>query len=473
MQHSSNPAATHVVQRSEWMSGAQGATDQGATGAAAQERASCSGVGSSSVQKDTSNASTPEKPQVERPLISKAQLDALGDLQKWGYEKVGKLARVKMCASIPIVGEKVALGITQAGGCQCQGLNRCGSRWCPDCWGKIAKRRGEDIEAVSTWAVEQGYSLVMVTLTAAHITNKNLQEADGDTHEALTRQNVSEIFDGLAAAWRYTFSGRGAKNLGKSAGRVGYARAFELTTDALDSVKISGTHGHFHVLFVLEPGTDLEAYKSILWERWRRGCAKQDLHASEEGYDWKELKIDRKKDAQAAALYLVKGEKLSAKKVAGELARGDQKSSRGENRCSPEGLLRAIGALEGEEWQRLGAKATAQWRGIEEACKGRRWLTWSRDLRNLAGLGEEKSDEELANEVEEVENSQVAVVEYPQVKEHIEEIREAVRDTKKQAEKWDVLLLCLNALGIAYEVSTQEAWGEEIKRCLMARRKQE
>ena len=234
MQHSSNPAATHVVQRSEWMSGAQGATDQGATGAAAQERASCSGVGSSSVQKDTSNASTPEKPQVERPLISKAQLDALGDLQKWGYEKVGKLARVKMCASIPIVGEKVALGITQAGGCQCQGLNRCGSRWCPDCWGKIAKRRGEDIEAVSTWAVEQGYSLVMVTLTAAHITNKNLQEADGDTHEALTRQNVSEIFDGLAAAWRYTFSGRGAKNLGKSAGRVGYARAFELTTDALD-----------------------------------------------------------------------------------------------------------------------------------------------------------------------------------------------------------------------------------------------
>lgn len=472
MKHSSNAAATHAAQRSEWMSEAQGATDQGATGAAAQEQASCSGVGSS-VQKDTSNVSTPEKPQVERPLISKVQLDALGDLQKWGYEKVGKLARVKMCGSIPIVGKKVALGITQAGGCQCQGLNRCGSRWCPGCWGKIAKARGEDIQAVSTWAVEQGYSLVMTTLTAAHITNKTLQEADGDTHEALTRQNVSEIFDGLAAAWRYTFSGRGAKKLGKAAGRIGYARAFELTTDALTAAKISGTHGHFHVLFVLEPGTDLEAYKTILWERWKRGCAKQDLHASEKGYDWKALTVDSKKQAQAAALYLVKGEKLSAEKVALELARGDQKSSRGENRCSPEGLLRAIGALEGEEWKRLGAKAMAQWRGIEEACKGRRWLTWSRDLRNLAGLGEEKSDEELANEVEEVENNQVAVVEYPQVKDHIEEIREAVRDTKKQAEKWDVLLLCLTSLGIAYEVSTQEAWGEEIKRCLRARRKQE
>lgn len=472
MKHSSNAAATHAAQRSEWMSEAQGATDQGATGAAAQEQASCSGVGSS-VQKDTSNASTPEKPQVERPLISKVQLDALGDLQKWGYEKVGKLARVKMCASIPIVGEKVALGITAKGGCQCQGLNRCGSRWCPDCWGKIAKARGEDIEAVSTWAVEQGFTLVMTTLTAAHITNRTLQEADGDTHEALTRQNVAEIFDGLSAAWRYTFSGRGAKKLGKAAGRIGYARAFELTTDALTAAKISGTHGHFHVLFVLEPGTDLEAYKTILWERWKRGCAKQDLHASEKGYDWKALTVDSKKQAQAAALYLVKGESLSAEKVALELARGDQKSSRGENRCSPEGLLRAIGALEGEEWQRLGAKAMAQWRGIEEACKGRRWLTWSRDLRNLAGLGEEKSDEELANEVEEVENNQVAVVEYPQVKNHIEEIREAVRNTKKQAEKWDVLLLCLTSLGIAYEVSTQEAWGEEIKRCLKARRKQE
>lgn len=472
MQHSITQRGREAA-RGEQKTRAKGATEKGATGAGCLARSKQSEAVSAGVQKDTSNVSTPEKPQVERPAISKLQLDALGDLQKWGYEKVGKLARVKLCGTIPIVGKKVALGITQAGGCQCQGLNRCGSRWCPDCWGKIAKARGEDIQAVSTWAVEQGYSLVMVTLTAAHITNKTLQEADGDTHEALTRQNVSEIFDGLAAAWRYTFSGRGAKNLGKSAGRVGYARAFELTTDALDAGKISGTHGHFHVLFVLEPGTDLEKYKDILWERWQRGCAKQDLHTSERGFDWKALTVDSKKQAQAAALYLVKGESLSAEKVALELARGDQKSSRGENRCSPEGLLRAIGALEGEEWQRLGAKATAQWRGIEEACKGRRWLTWSRDLRNLAGLGEEKSDEELANEVEEVENSQVAVVEYPQVKDHIEEIREAVRDTKKQGEKWDVLLLCLNALGIAYEVSTQEAWGEEIKRCLKARRKQE
>ena len=91
----------------------------------------------------------------------------------------------------------------------------------------------------------------------------------------------------------------------------------------------------------------------------------------------------------------------------------------------------------------------------------------------MAGLGEEKSDEEIANTQEVVQGDTMAVVEYDEVKEHIEEIREAVLETKKTAEKWDVLLLCLNALGISYELTSREEWDRQVKKWIKARRKQE
>lgn len=418
------------------------------------------GARSAPVQRDTINASGAGQSGEERVpsgKLSRVQLEALSDLQRLGYERVGKLDRVKNCGTVPIVNGRVALGVTESGGVQCQGLARCGSRWCPHCWGKIAKARAEDIKQVATWANEQGYSLVLATLTAAHVTTATLDQAGGDERKAVMEQNVKTVFDGLSGAWRYAHSGRAGKALKDQ--RIGYARAFELTVDALGATNLTGTHGHFHVLLVFEPGANLDVYESALWERWRAGCARYGLDTSRQGFDFKRLKVSAR-NVQAAASYLVKGEKLDADSVGLELARSDQKNGRGITRTTPEGLLRAVGALDSDGWYRLGARALAQWRGIEEACAGRRWLTWSRDLRKLAGLGAEKSDEELANAAEAVEDDAVAVVQYDEVKDHLDEIRLVVRETQKQAQKWKILLLCLDSLGVGYEVTTQTAWTE-------------
>ncbi|OCK47986.1 hypothetical protein BA766_21925 [Stenotrophomonas maltophilia] len=91
----------------------------------------------------------------------------------------------------------------------------------------------------------------------------------------------------------------------------------------------------------------------------------------------------------------------------------------------------------------------------------------------MAGLGEEKSDEEIANTQEEVQGDTMAVVEYDEVKDYIEEIREAVLETKKTAEKWETLLLCLQSLGIAYELTSREEWDRQVKKWIKARRLKE
>lgn len=469
MQHSTTQRGC-VVERGKRRTRAQGATATGAVGPARRKRSAAASAG---VQKDTSNASTAGQRHDVPPTraVSRAQMQQLGELQKRGYERSGKLERVKRCGTIPIVASRVALGVTERGGVTVAGRCMCGSRWCADCWSRIASARGEDVKAVAEWASDQGFQLVLATFTAAHVKQSVLDECDGDSHQAVMKQDVSEIFDALSAAWRYVHSGRAGKEI--KAQRIGYARGFELTTDALESQQITGTHGHYHALLIFEETVDLDTQKAVMWERWQRGCAREGLRTSARGFDWKVLDVDSSRHISAAASYLVKGEKLSAEKIGGEIAQGNRKNGRGEKRMSPEGLLRTIGALDGEEALRLGAKATAQWRGLEEACRGRRWLTWSRDLRKLAGLGEEKSDLEIANSPEEVQGDTMAVVEYDEVKDHIEDIRSAVLETKKTEEKWGVLLLCLDSLGISYELTSREEWDRQVKKWIRARRLKE
>jgi hypothetical protein len=423
---------------------------------------------------------TSEKP-ADRVGLSRIALQGLREQQRAGYLRAGKKQPVKTCGTLPVISNRVALGVTEAGNLQVCGLQRCASRWCPDCWGKVAQGRAEDIQKVVTWAHEQGYRVCLATLTASHITTDTRAKAKEHVHEHFRKtgewideqtagvimQDTREIFDGLAAAWRYAHTGRGGAQLREQ--RIGYARAFELTLDGLGARLLTGTHGHFHALLILDPGADLASYEDALWERWREGCRREKLTTSKEGYDFKVLKVNNTRHVKAAASYLVKGEKLDADKIGLEVARGDMKSNRGRGRTSPEGLLRAIGALEEDALGgSFGRQVVARWRAIEEACQGRRWLTWSRDIRKLAGLGAEATDEELANTAEPVEGDTVAVVAYDQVKEHLDEIGERVAGAKKP-EKFPTLLMCLDSLGLRYVECTQTAWNEEVRATMSER----
>lgn len=403
------------------------------------------------VQRDTNNASAAV--QRTKKKLTRIQLQALGELQKTGYSNIGRLDRVKQCGTIPVVNGRVGLGITGAGGVQVSGLARCGSRWCSECWGKVAAVRTGEITQVAEWASEQRFQLVMMTLTAGHVQKSILDSFNGDRHKALIQQNLVDLFAALSLAWRTMHSGRQGKKF--AASRIGYARSFELTMDTLFAHHCSGVHGHFHVLLVLDKDVHIDAMKSLYWHAWEAACKKADLVTSNRGFDFKKLDVNNQKDIKSAASYLVKGEKRDAEKIGLELTRSDVKTSQA--RTSPEGFLRAAALISEETDIKTKARAYAQWRGVEEACIGRRWLTWSRDLRVLAGLGVEKSDEEIANSEHVTENEKVALVRWAEVRDHVEEIRDVIRGIRLK-NRWSTLILLLDSYGIKYEEVSWDTW---------------
>lgn len=418
------------------------------------------------VQRYTGYASTAGQ-RGKRGGLTAEHLAQMDRLQEQGYALVGKNQRVKDCGTIPVVGGRVALGVTGTG-VSCSGLWRCGSRWCPHCWGKVRSHRSEEILEVASWASAQDYQIVLATLTAAHVTTQTLEECGGDLRTALEKQQVKQLFDGLQGAWRAMTSGRGAQELKR--GWVGYARAFELTTDSLRVKKLTGTHGHFHVMLVLEKGCDLQEQENLLWERWQHGCAKFGLETSGKGFDFKALELGDRAAVQAAASYMTKGEKISesfAKSIGQELTNSQVKG--GFARVSPEALLREIGALDPATDQVLLRVGMAKWRGIEEACRGKRWLTWSRDLRKLAGLGEELTDEEIAMSEAPIESESVAVVLWEEIRDHLDDIRAALKGVPERT-RWSALILALDSLGIAWEEMEALAWSE-LMRAHMAKRR--
>lgn len=403
------------------------------------------------VQRDTNNASSAGERTKNK--LTRVQLQALGELQKTGYYNVGRLERVKQCGTIPVVNGRVGLGITGAGGVLVSGLARCGSRWCSDCWGKVASVRTSEITQVADWASEQGFQLVMMTLTAGHVQKSVLDSVNGDGQKALIQQDLVDLFSALSLAWRRMHSGRQGKKF--AASRIGYARSFELTMDTLFTQHYSGVHGHFHVLLVLDQDAHIDAMKSLYWDAWETACKKSDLVTSSQGFDFKKLDVSNEKDIKSAASYLVKGEKRDAEKIGLELTRSDVKTSQA--RTSPEGFLRAVALLSEETDIKVRARSYAQWRGIEEACSGRRWLTWSRDLRALAGLGVEKTDEQIANTEHVTENEKVLLVRWSEVRDHVDEIREVIRETKSK-NRWLTLLLLLDSYGIEHEEVSWDIW---------------
>jgi hypothetical protein len=72
-----------------------------------------------------------------------------------------------------------------------------------------------------------------------------------------------------------------------------------------------------------------------------------------------------------------------------EMTRQDLKEGRCDNK-SPWQLLEA--AVQGDE------SAAVLWREYEQATKGKRCVVWSKGLKELLGVGEELSDEQIAGE---------------------------------------------------------------------------
>ena len=336
------------------------------------------------------------------------------------------------------------------------GLISCGSiHVCPVCAAKIAARRAEDLGEVLGWARREGHTLAMVTMTVSH----KRKDALGAVWDAVStgwgsvtsggvwnNAETDQEYDARLAQWEASgFAHEEAKRLGQKPPRaprgwhkrqqpeikrgdkakygvLGWARAVEVTRGA------NGWHVHIHAVLVLEGRQQAHerayALGRSMHVRWNKGIAKKGFTSSKEHG----LRIDVSEGAERQlAEYLTKaGEPEKAvrnsvekagKALAREATLGQHKIAKRGGR-TPFQILADLELGDAEDW--------AIWTEWLRDSKGRRQLTWSAELRELAGLLTEESDEEIA--AEEVGSEDDTILVLP-----IESWRELRRDSHRVA----------------------------------------
>jgi len=169
----------------------------------------------------------------------------------------------------------------------------------------------------------------------------------------------------------------------------GYLRVAETTWGA------NGWHVHFHVLVFLDGSSteeDLSRLHGSMFGRWSRSLQRQGLDAPlAVGQDARF--IDSAGDSDLAA-YLAKAvdHADSAKSIALEFTWSQGKNARHWHKTYTPWALLDLVEFDGD------AHALDLWHEWEKGSKGKRQLTWSKGLRDRLGLGEEDTDEAIAQE---------------------------------------------------------------------------
>jgi Replication protein len=244
------------------------------------------------------------------------------------------------------------------------GLVTCGSVWaCPVCAAKIAARRAAELSAVMRTVLAQGGSASLVTLTMRHRVG----------------QRLTDCWEALSAAWRGVISGKQWLADQELGGLLGWVRVVEATHGR------NGWHLHVHVLVCWQRSVSLQLAQEIgsrMWQRWTKALERRGFTSWQHrgGVDVRRASLQ----ADNLSRYFTK--------LAREITSSHIKESRGGR--SPFKIV-TDGLQTGD------ADDLALWAEWEQASFGRRQLTWSlgeHDLRKLAALGAEQSDEEIAQE---------------------------------------------------------------------------
>lgn len=348
--------------------------------------------------------------------------------------------RVALCGfatatGVSSVGVRVAEGVAGFAG-----LQSCGSVWaCPVCAAKIAARRAEELGEVLSWARREGHTLAMVTMTVSHKRQDSLKDVWDAVASGWSSVTSGGVWNNAETQQEYTTrlqkwntagnAHEEAKRLGQRAPRaprgwhqrkhpeikrgdkaeygvLGWARAVEVTRGA------NGWHVHVHAVLVLEGRQQAHerayAVGRSMHIRWDKGIAKKGFTSSKKHG----LRVDVSEGAeQRLADYLTKaGEpekavRNSVEKAGRALAReatlGQHKIAKRGGR-TPFQVLADLQLGDAEDW--------AAWVEWLRDSKGRRQLTWSAELRELAGLIGEESDEEIAAEVVGIEADTILIL---------------------------------------------------------------
>jgi len=247
-------------------------------------------------------------------------------------------------------------------------LRLCACLWvCPPCASRITEgRRVELAQAIA----KAPYKTALITYTMAH-------------HKG---QRLEPLLEGLLGAYHSLKSGRAWLALKQEYGWVGSIRNLEVTEG---SAWDNGWHAHIHELVFLP--ADMEEHwfvglQSFIRQRWQYVLRKQGFDASLENGVVLEMADERIKDYIA---------KYGHEPIDGgwtlehELVKSNSKVGRSGGGRTPFQLLWDYGAGD--------VVAGELFKEYAEAFEGRNQLVWSRGLRDLLGMGKEKTDEELVD----------------------------------------------------------------------------
>lgn len=295
-----------------------------------------------------------------------------------------------------LAGGRVGVRRTAEGVVGYAGLATCGRVWlCPVCNAKIMASRALEVGLTLEWVEREGLHVVWGSLTLRHNSSSQLEQLFDIQSKAWQLVGNSRVWRDAAATARvdHVHSSSCDDGCGRSystidtgeKGRVGYIRATELNIGA------NGWHPHFHPLIIVRGSRDYAdelAAKTV--STWRDSVMAAGGDAMTNGAQQLRV-IDADAAHRELAGYITKAT-YDRSAIALELLWSQGKTGRGRPKetVSHWSLLAAISQGLADEAQR--------WEELEAATVGRRMVTWSRGLRDFAGIGLERDDDELAAE---------------------------------------------------------------------------
>lgn len=303
---------------------------------------------------------------------------AAAGLDPYGSDGWAKPSRRAFCGRARSIGSvAVKVRHDEAGShAHFSGVQHCGSVWaCPVCAPIIRRERAEEITEAARRHLASGGGIAMVTFTLRHSRIDSL----------------SVLMRLLCDAYQDMSRSRAFRDWRADSGQRGSITATEITYG------VAGWHPHRHVLMLFDrPVTreDEAAIRDELFDMWSHAvdrCGGRTV--SRDAFDVRAVT----RGEEQVASYVTKTIK-GVDGIGAEVSLADVKAGRAAGSINPFQLL----DVETAEAERL-------WNEYADATKGRSAIRWSRGLRDALGMGRERTDEEIVDELERVGEVRVLI----------------------------------------------------------------
>ena len=242
---------------------------------------------------------------------------------------------------------------------------RCANAWgCPVCAAIISEHRKCEVKDAMDWWKKQGGSVLLLTLTVPHYSDTDIKQLKKDLKKA-----YGKFFKGV----------RASKDMFERWQIKHYISCFEITHGS------NGFHPHYHVLLFVPYSLgkqSLPGIKQDMYKVWKDCCLKAGLDEPSEKHG---LDLQAGNDA---ANYVAKWG------LEHEMTKGHIKKGK-ENSRTPFDILRSYTDSENEADANL-------FKLYYFAFKGTRQLNWSKGLKKLVSKAEEKTDQEIVDDTDNV-----------------------------------------------------------------------